>query len=502
MAGNFITVEIKPGDTPDSIAAAFGVPRSAVTAPEGFWVGGTVQVQIVNTGTVDNVPSTTPSTTTTTGSTDARTTSGGFVTFNILTDQGPVQVPVRFDGATWTALLNSPLADKYGLSDSEPQIQIGLSDNFIADAKSFLAPDVVTKMQTPLESLSFFKEVQGAGNANLPPLSPEMMASGIAWAQDPATGDFELIDSQPLVGPPLTAFKFTPTDPNNPSAGGNWVVVPDLATENRSIFEGVPTSVQPWLQYALDNGGDYNVVPEGPAREWVKFILTQTARSSSRPPDQMPFGIGLPNFPGGVPGSTVPGASNYTPVPTGAKPTTSTPAPATPTQKNNNNPMDGYVGNPLDSSVANALNLALKNGAITNDQFLTATPDVLSARQRELQSFLTANPGKYTLQDITTMYTQSGLPTPTPQELAGYTQVKPAATPAPANTGSPSPQPSADSPPAPVVPKPTPQTVVAPATTTSTSVSKTTSNGTPVTYDTNLYNTNPTYRALVDSMFK
>lgn len=330
-----ITHIVMPGETYESIAALYGVDVSRISRQLDFGTDdpdaapGRVGTLLpgdrvtVNTSTMveGNIPA--PGTTNilnTSGggagggtgtqtevqaSTAEKLANGGYVTFHVLTADGPAQVPVFLSAGVFNALYNSPLWAKYGLGQPEPQVQIGLSQVFLNDAKSALGANDFNQLKSLTSPLNFFKEVTGP-QGQLPPLTPEMMATGIMWAQDPISGEFELIDTKPLYGPSLSSFKFSPLDPNNPAAGGTWQVVPDLAMEGRSMFEGVPTSVEPWLQLALDNGGDYNVVPEGPARAWVKYLLDQTIRSSSRPPSELPFGIGLPNFPGNEPGTTVP----------------------------------------------------------------------------------------------------------------------------------------------------------------------------------------------------
>ena len=319
----------QPGETRQSIADLYGVDVSRVSitpnhSDSGLRGGNPNLVLpgdrvVINTGTqVDNSLPPPNSNTNRTTSTSTSTTSaslseaskkklasGGYVTFHILTEDGPAEIPVFFSAGIFNALYKTSVWARYGLGEDEPSIQIGLSDNFMDDAKKSLSASEYRQLTQATEPLTFFDEV-GAASGDLPPLAPAMLQSGIMWARDPISGEMELIDTQPLIGPSLASFKYSPADPNDPAAGGTWVVVADLAGEERSMFEGVPTSVQPWLQMALDSGGDYNVVPEGPARAWVRYLLDQTIRSSSRPPSQLPFGIGLPNFPGGEMGSNVP----------------------------------------------------------------------------------------------------------------------------------------------------------------------------------------------------
>lgn len=288
--------------------------------PDGTWVGpqNFPWTNEGNTpGSTNPIPNPNPD--------DPKIVEGGVITFHLLTADGPTEVPIFFPPNVFKALSGTSLYARWGLGFDNPQIQIGQSETFINAVNQELAgTPALNDFTSKLSSLDFFDEISAGGGADLPPIPEFMRNTGIVWAQDPITGEFELIDTMPLVGPSVDSYRYVPTDPSNPNLGGSWEVLPDLAGEDRSIFEGVPTSVQPWLQYALDNGGDWNVVPSGPARSWVKYILDQTSRSSTRAPGELPFGIGLPNFPGGQPGQTVPDAPMYpgqtggTAVPTGA----------------------------------------------------------------------------------------------------------------------------------------------------------------------------------------
>ena len=118
---------------------------------------------------------------------------------------------------------------------------------------------------------------------------------GFSWAIDPLTGDPELIDLTPLdPTKPLAGWKWITADPSKPKEG-HWTFVPSPDVLDKP-FEGIPTPVIDWLKVALNNGGDVSQVPEGPAREWVNYLLTKATEPGRRPED-VPFGLGLPNFP-------------------------------------------------------------------------------------------------------------------------------------------------------------------------------------------------------------
>jgi hypothetical protein len=134
---------------------------------------------------------------------------------------------------------------------------------------------------------------------------------GFAYSINPLTGDVELIDTTPLdPSMPLSGWKWLPDDVNNPKQGHwSFFPTPDILEDP---FNGIPSPVRGWLQVALDAGGDVSQVPEGPAREWVNFLLTQATNPTRRPND-VPFGTGLPNFPRAdmptPPGGTPPGGT-------------------------------------------------------------------------------------------------------------------------------------------------------------------------------------------------
>lgn len=233
---------------------------------------------------------------------------GGYITFSVQRPDGSfAPVTLFFPANVWAALINSPMNARYGLSqpgaDGSVPIAPGQIDNFRRDLANVLPPNLLTTAEEVMASL---EAVAGAGEEEelqYPPLDPRMVAEGIAWGRNPITGEIELIDTKPLEGPGLSAWEFQLIDPNDPTRG-QWVMVADPSDLN-NMYEGVPSSVRPWVQRALDAGGDVSVVPPGPAREWVEFALGQAAGSSRRPPSELPFGVGLPQFEGGRPGASI-----------------------------------------------------------------------------------------------------------------------------------------------------------------------------------------------------
>jgi len=149
----------------------------------------------------------------------------------------------------------------------------------------------------------------------LPSLSEELIRTGIAYAMDPVTKTMKLIDTMPWVGPSPASLTWIPQDPNNPTGVGSWSIDESMEMSiGKSLDEGVPTSVRPWLQAVLNAGGDLSVIdqafPEDALnddfaqkqiqiiRHWVGYIMGQ-ARIASDPryakqPVSIPRGAGMP----------------------------------------------------------------------------------------------------------------------------------------------------------------------------------------------------------------
>lgn len=136
---------------------------------------------------------------------------------------------------------------------------------------------------------------------------------GYAWAIDPVTKQTELVDLTPLdPTKPLAGWKWLVDDPNGDPSKGRWsfLATPDVLDKP---FEGVPKPIIQWLQVALDHGGDLSKVPDGPARAWVNYLMTRATEAGAQRPDEVPFGLGLPNFPKPPEMEGPPGATPGTP---------------------------------------------------------------------------------------------------------------------------------------------------------------------------------------------
>ena len=171
----------------------------------------------------------------------------------------------------------------------------------------------------------------------LPALSAELLRSGLTWSYDHINQRHELIDLLPWIGPSPAAVRWIPLDPNQIDGPGTWEidqsVMDDELGIGKSLMEGVPTSVRPWLQAVLNAGGDLTIIdqafPEGNEtgarqagiiKHWVGYILGQ-ARLASDPryakqPVSIPMGAGVPplqvgQFDLNLPGFTASTMSGY-----------------------------------------------------------------------------------------------------------------------------------------------------------------------------------------------
>ena len=163
---------------------------------------------------------------------------------------------------------------------------------------------------------------QSGQNTYRPPAPP-----GYAWAYNPTTTTYELVDTTPLdPTAPLEGWKWVLGDPKDPSSG-EWKFFPSKDILDNP-YRGVPPAVLPWLQYALANGGNLELVPEGPARAWVQYLLSQAGRQQQ--PGDIPFGLGVPGF--GTPEQpiTPPSASAPQPPSPGGTPVNGPPEPIGP----------------------------------------------------------------------------------------------------------------------------------------------------------------------------
>jgi len=226
-----------------------------------------------------------------------------------------------------------------------------------------------------------------------PPAPP-----GYAWAFNPLTGTYEITDTTPLdPTAPLEGWKWVLTDPTDPTTG-QWKFFPsrDILDDP---YKGVPPAVLPWLQAALQAGGDRNVVPEGPARAWVQFLMAQAGREKQ--PGQIEFGLGVPGF--GTPESPLPApAPSPAPAP-GAAPTPPAPAPTPPAPTTP--PVSGTPPAPTPAptpapgpSTFTLADLMSRVGARTGDPTYDATMDL-------------DHSGMISLSDVLAFNAMSGAPT-------------------------------------------------------------------------------------------
>lgn len=279
---------------PPQVQQAFGYAGGGVPAQPGSVGGGVVNP----TATVG-------------------TPSGGTITVQVEREDGSVITqPVFIPGATWDVLRNNPeFSARWGLWNSEPFIPVGGLERFKKDMAEAGIPQPVIDLVN--ERLSFLPggANQGSGVTDV---SKQPPPPGFAWSVDPATGDKKLVDLEPLTGPKLSSWHYVITNPE--TGEGNWQLVADPNDMN-AVYEGVPDSVRPWVQYALNQGGSTDGIPNE-AKAWVEFVLGQAANSSRRPPGELPFGIGLPNFtpsagglsqPPGWGGTTTGGSGGGTP---------------------------------------------------------------------------------------------------------------------------------------------------------------------------------------------
>lgn len=217
----------------------------------------------------------------------------GVVKFAVQTAAGIEERFVYFPPHVWQEIMASPMKDRWGLDQTFfesgfPEIPVARIEDFRGDINNFLSPTSRIEAMNVMQTVDY----NAFNPKNIPP------PPGFAWSTDPNTGERIPVDLQPLVGPPITSWHWN-------AETAQWVQVNDPTDIATSMFEGIPEAVRPWLQLALDNGGDASVVTDPVARRWVEYALDQHGESSMRPPVESPFGTGVPNFgPGGV-GSSI-----------------------------------------------------------------------------------------------------------------------------------------------------------------------------------------------------
>jgi len=278
----------------------------------------------------------------------------------------PATVELQLEEASWNILKKSKLINNFlgEVTDSadgkEKVIEVHAGGWWdLKDA--LLNPDMLGVEGAEVAALGkIYSRLNGAVEEKnpynpredeMPALSQQLIKTGIAWSYDPITKRPELIDTMPWIGPSPASLRWIPKDPNNPTGRGAWDIDEESEIQvGKSLSEGVPASVRPWLTAVLDSGGDMSVIegalPEelrnldaagmtslnptqrsiiktkNVVKHWVGFLLGQ-ARLASDPkyakqPVSIPMGFGVPpltvsgfdiNFPNFVPSSA--GGSDY-----------------------------------------------------------------------------------------------------------------------------------------------------------------------------------------------
>jgi len=313
------TYTVKSGDTLSHIAVRYGVPLAQIISlnpqisnPNLIFPG-----QIVNVpGGSAPAPTVTPprpsDTSTQTGTqpgfsngnvdfggaptTTQAGTGGGVLTVMVEREDGSiVPQPVYIPDAPWrTMMANTQFASKWGLGNPEPLIPVGALEAFKQDIRGLMA--MPQERDMILEKLTYI-----AGGATTEDSQVDITKRppppGFAWTIEPSTGNRTLVDVNPADDRDLSDWHYIITNPE--TGEGQWSFVQSQDSLD-PVFDGVPDSVRPWVAVYLDTG-DINNVPEGPAREWVKWVVDKTGIM----PVDLPFGIGGSGMP---PGSGVPTA--------------------------------------------------------------------------------------------------------------------------------------------------------------------------------------------------
>ena len=262
----------------------------------------------------------------------------------------PQTVDITIDNPElFSKLMESGFVNSIGTVDGErrlielyPGSWIELRDALRSPAMLGIDADADTVMQLTevytqmVGTINQYNPLSPRDN-QLPALSAELLRSGLTWSYDHINQRHELIDLLPWIGPSPAAVRWIPLDPNQIDGPGTWEidqsVMDDELGIGKSLMEGVPTSVRPWLQAVLNAGGDLTIIdqafPEGDEtgarqagiiKHWVGYILGQ-ARLASDPryakqPVSIPMGAGVPplqvgQFDLNLPGFTASTMSGY-----------------------------------------------------------------------------------------------------------------------------------------------------------------------------------------------
>jgi len=122
---------------------------------------------------------------------------------------------------------------------------------------------------------------------DLPALSAELIKTGIAYSLDPITKTPTLIDTMPWIGPSPASLTFIPQDPNDKGGPGSWRIDESIELNiGKSLQEGVPASVRPWLQAVLNAGGDMSIIDSAFPSVLQGITVSQTDKFINLTPDE------------------------------------------------------------------------------------------------------------------------------------------------------------------------------------------------------------------------
>ena len=132
-------------------------------------------------------------------------------------------------------------------------------------------------------------------------IEQEMRENGIYYALDPVMGmdadgnpilRWELLDATPWEGAPVGAYEWIAYDPQtDPYGPGYWRKNENKVLQlEKTMYEGVPQNVRPYLQEVLSAGGDIDILDDGhAAKSWVIYLLQQARMASGL--GAMPQGV-------------------------------------------------------------------------------------------------------------------------------------------------------------------------------------------------------------------
>tara|TARA_R110002020_G_scaffold399966_1_gene609754 strand:- start:1173 stop:4715 length:3543 start_codon:yes stop_codon:yes gene_type:complete len=155
---------------------------------------------------------------------------------------------------------------------------LGLSD---VDTDSLAA--LYVQLNGKVDSYSPFNPRED----DLPALSAELIKTGIAYSLDPITKTPTLIDTMPWIGPSPASLTFIPQDPNDKGGPGSWRIDESIELNiGKSLQEGVPASVRPWLQAVLNAGGDMSIIDSAFPSVLQGVTVSQTDKFMNLTPDE------------------------------------------------------------------------------------------------------------------------------------------------------------------------------------------------------------------------